>query len=448
VGQASSLPPTDPESILADLTQVKDNVAIEPHPRSWEATMSELIDNSRHRIETLKGIIQRLHDGAEPDNVKAEFGDLLAEVGPTEIAAMENALMAEGMPQEEIQRMCDVHAAVLGGGAACATPEVPAGHPVHTFGLENRRIRELVAEYRAAIAATRDGGDRSAWAAVHEALAGVEVHYLRKEYLVFPYLEKAGIAGPPKVMWGVHDEIRAKIAAAAEILQHAGELSDDDLGLAVETVIEPMLEQVESMTAKEDRILWPMCLEHLTTRDWESVRNQWDEFGEGLVEPAGVWLPVMPQLPEKPVELPSDDAITLPSGHLSLRQLTALLNTLPFDVTFVDADDRVAYFSEGGDRIFDRTRAIIGRKVEDCHPPKSVHIVEQVVADLRSGAREVAEFWIQLGPRFVHIRYFPVRDDAGEFLGILEVTQDIAPLRALEGERRLLAELPAEGAQA
>ncbi len=410
--------------------------------------MSELIDNSRHRIETLKGIIKKLHDGAEADSLEAEFGDLLAEVGPTEIAAMENALMAEGMPQQEIQRMCDVHAAVLGGGAACAPAEVPAGHPVHTFGLENERIRDVVAAYRAAVRRRDEQPDLAAWRQAHDALAGVEVHYLRKEYLVFPYLEKAGIAGPPKVMWGVHDEIREKIAAAAEVLESAGELAGDELGLVVGTVVDPMLEQVEGMTSKEDRILWPMCLEHLTTRDWEEVRSQWDEFGEGLVEPAGVWLPVLPQLPEKPVELPSDDAITLPSGHLSLRQLTALLNTLPFDVTFVDADDRVGFFTEGADRVFDRTRAIIGRKVEDCHPPKSVHIVEQVVADLRSGTRDVAEFWIQMGPRFVHIRYFPVRDQSGEFLGTLEVTQDIAPLRALEGERRLLAELPGDGVEA
>ncbi len=410
--------------------------------------MSELLDNSRHRIETLKKIIKQLHDGADPDSLKDEFGDLLAEVGVTEIAAMENSLMAEGMAQEEIQRMCDVHAAVLGGGGSCGPVEVPSGHPVHTFQLENGVIRDLVADYRTALANLGGDGGLEACRMAQDALAGVDVHYLRKEYLVFPYLEKAGIAGPPKVMWGVHDEIRAKIAATVDLLDNAGELDAEQLGLAVETVIEPMLEQIEGMTSKEDRILWPMCLEHLTLRDWEAVRGQWDEFGKGLVEPAGVWLPVLPQLPEKPVEVPSDGSISLPSGHLSVGQLTALLNTLPMDITFVDADDRVGYFSEGSDRVFARNRAIIGRKVEDCHPPKSVHIVEAVVADLKSGTRDVAEFWIQMGPRFVHIRYFAMRDESGGYLGTLEVTQDIAPLRALEGERRLLAEASAQGAGA
>ncbi len=407
--------------------------------------MSELLDNSRHRIETLKEIIKRLHDGADPESVKQEFGDLLADVGVSEIAAMENSLMSEGMPQEEIQRMCDVHAAVLGGAAPHGPVEVPAGHPVHTFRLENEKIREIVGDYRRATESLASADVAAAvedWRHAHRELGGLEAHYQRKEYLVFPYLEKAGIAGPPKVMWGVHDEIREKIAAAGEVLENVSDLDGEALRLTVDTVVKPMIEQVSGMTDKEDRILWPMTLEHLSARDWEAVRSQWDEFGKGLVEPAGVWLPVLPELPEKPIEVPSDDAIVLPSGHLSLRQLTALLNTLPMDLTFVDAEGRVGFFSEGDDRVFARNRAIIGRRVEDCHPPKSVHIVEQVVDELKSGARDVAEFWIQMGDRFVHIRYFAVRDPDGSYLGTLEVTQDIAPLRALEGERRLLAEVP------
>ena len=416
--------------------------------------MSELLDNSRHRIETLKDIIRRLHDGADPDSLREEFGDLLAEVGPSEIAAMENSLMADGMPQSEVQRMCDVHAAVLAGGRpAVVPPEVVPGHPVHTFRLENQRIREILEDYAEVAGVLADGQGltedaEKKWRESHDELLGVEVHYRRKEYLVFPFLEKAGIAGPPKVMWGVHDEIREKIAAAGELLDHVADLDGAELAMAAGTVLQPMIDQAEGMTGKEDKILWPMALEHLAIRDWEAVRQQWDEFGEGLVRPAGVWLPIVPKLPEAPVELPEDDVIKLPSGHLSHRQLTALLNTLPMDLTFVDAEGRVAFFSEGADRVFERNRAIVGRRVEDCHPPKSVHIVERVVDDLQSGRRDVAEFWIQMGERFVHIRYFAVRDDQGEYLGTLEVTQDIAPLRELEGERRLLAEFPAEQEEA
>jgi DUF438 domain-containing protein len=406
--------------------------------------MSELLDNNRHRIETLKEIVRSLHAGADPESLTGEFKELLDEVGPTEIAAMENALMADGMAQEEIQRMCDVHAAVLGSGLEGeAPPEVVPGHPVHTFRLENERIRDIIDRYRRAVEAVTGGDARALedWRKIHNELARLDVHYLRKEYLVFPYLEKAGITGPPKVMWGVHDEIREKVKAAGEVVEQAAELDSGDLALTIEAVVAPMLEQVEGMTGKEDKILWPMAMQHMSEQDWGSVKQQWDEHGKGLAEPAGGWMPALPVLPSSPVSLPSDDAITMPSGHLSLRQLTSLLNTLPMDVTFVDADGRVGYFSEGSDRIFARNRAIIGRRVEDCHPPKSVHIVERVVDDLKSGRRDVAEFWIQMGGRFVHIRYFAVRDEADEFLGTLEITQDIAPLRALEGERRLLAEV-------
>jgi DUF438 domain-containing protein len=407
--------------------------------------MSELLDNNRFRIETLKKIVRSLHDGADPESLTGEFRNLLDEVGPSEIAAMENALMEEGMPQAEIQRMCDVHAAVLGQGLAGAAPsDAVPGHPVHTFRLENEKIRALVADYRSVIVAP-GGVDREGWRRAHAELAGIDAHYQRKEYLVFPFLERAGIAGPTKVMWGVHDEIREKIAAAGELLEHADGLDEQELRLAVGTVVEPMLEQVEGMTGKEDKILWPMAMQHLSEQDWGEVVEQWDEFGARLAEPAGSWRAPLPVLPSSPVTLPPSDSITMPSGHLSQPQLTALLNTLPMDLTFVDADGRVAYFSEGSDRVFDRNRAIIGRRVEDCHPPKSVHIVEQVVEDLRSGRRDVAEFWIQMQGRFVHIRYFAVRDESGEYLGVLEVTQDIAPLRELEGERRLLAELPGGG---
>ncbi|MBD3162705.1 MAG: PAS domain-containing protein, partial [Candidatus Latescibacteria bacterium] len=137
-------------------------------------------------------------------------------------------------------------------------------------------------------------------------------------------------------------------------------------------------------------------------------------------------------------QLPEGKAVMFPTGSLTFKQLKGLLAALPVDVTFVDAEDRVRYFSEGADRVFSRSKAILGREVQHCHPPKSVNVVEQIVTDFRSGKQDVAEFWIDLHGRFIHIRYFAVRDDGGEYLGTLEVTQDLTRLRALEGERRLL----------
>jgi DUF438 domain-containing protein len=128
----------------------------------------------------------------------------------------------------------------------------------------------------------------------------------------------------------------------------------------------------------------------------------------------------------------------MPTGTLALEQLVAIFSTLPVDLTFVDADDRVAFFSEGPNRVFARSRAIIGRMVQNCHPPRSVDVVDRILNDFREGRQSVAEFWIQFMGRFVHIRYFAVRNSEGRYLGTLEVTQDVGAIRALEGERRLL----------
>lgn len=406
--------------------------------------MSELIDNRRHRLEALKGMIRELHHGATPASLQGRFRAVLDHVGASEISALETELLAEGMPESEIRRMCDLHVAVFREKLEQrpAQDTVP-GHPVHTFRAENRIILDTVAAYRrlADELVTPSGGSADTarrWREIHERLALIDGHYKRKEYLLFPFLERAGITAPPKVMWGVDDDIREKLGAAGEAAAGAESLGGGELALVRDVVVGPLLDAVESMVEKEEKVLFPMALEHLSDADWAAVREQWGDFGAVLAEPAGEWAPTpAPPLPA-PAALTGADAIALPSGRITPSQLVALLNTLPFDITFVDADDRVAYFTEGRDRIFPRNRAIIGRRVQDCHPPASMHIVQRVVDELRSGARDVAEFWIQLRGRFVHIRYYPVRDDAGAYLGVLEVTQDVTAIRALDGERRLL----------
>lgn len=407
--------------------------------------MSELINNRDHRIATLKEIILHLHRGEAPEQVKARLAHLVGQVDATEIAAMEQSLMADGMSPQEVKSMCDLHAEVLQD--AVAQPEareLPAGHPVDTFRQENRALESAIGTTRERVAALEAVADqayptaeRLAVLEAFNALMDVDKHYQRKEHLVFSVLERHGNTGPSKVMWAKDDEVRDFLKGAIEVLREES-LGGAELKLLVPTVLRPALAALESMIYKEETILLPMCLGLFTEEEWGEIWQDSPRYGWCLVEPATGYAPPEPAFPKDTLQLPAASAVAFPSGVLSFQQLIGIFSSLPVDITFVDAEDRVAFFSEGPDRVFARSRTILGREVKHCHPPKSVDVVERILEDFKTGRQSVAEFWIQMHGKFVHIRYFAVRDEAGAYLGTLEVTQDLTRLRALEGDRRLL----------
>lgn len=408
--------------------------------------MSELINNQELRIKTLKEVILHLHRGEAPEAVRERLKGLVSEVDANEIAAMEQQLMAEGLSAEQVRSMCDLHADVLKDVMAkpSAPPVLLPGHPVDTFQRENRALEQaadLARERAAACAALPDSGTPAAERlALLEALAplmDVEKHYGRKEHLVFTILERHGNTGPSKVMWGKDDEVRGLLKGALAGLREET-LCGAELKILAASGVTPALDALESMIYKEEKILFPMALHLFTEDEWGEVFEQSREYGWCLVAPAEGWRPPQASLPQDPLHLPAAKAVQFPSGTLSFEQLLGIFNALPVDLTFVDAQDNVGFFSEGPERVFARSRAIIGRAVQNCHPPKSMAIVEKILADFREGRQTVAEFWIEMGGKFVHIRYFAVRNEGGEYLGTLEVTQELSRLRALSGERRLL----------
>jgi len=268
-------------------------------------------------------------------------------------------------------------------------------------------------------------------------LSDVHKHYARKENLLFPFLEKREITGPPKVMWGKDDEVRELLKGAITVLNSSKSFTAAEAQGAVELVLKPALEAIKEMIFKEEEILLPMCLDSLDEADWYAIWKQSPEIGFCLIDPSDDWQPA--DLPEEMTPETSSDRVQFPTGSLHPKELKAILNTIPFDMTFVGADDTVKYFSQGKERIFDRNRAIIGRQVTMCHPPGSVHIVEKILDDFKSGAQDKAAFWINLGPKFIHIEYFALRDEKGVYLGTLEVSQNLTEKRALTGEQRLLS---------
>lgn len=401
--------------------------------------MSELIDNRAHRIRTLKEIIQELHRGADPDEVRGTLRSLVRETTSSEIAAMEQELIAGGMPVEEVQSMCDLHSQVLRDVLIEPVQIAPEpGHPLDTFQRENQALAGVVAEIRALAEGVSTALDLEKWREAAGRLMDVEKHYQRKENLLFSCLERHGVTGPSKVMWGKDDEVRELLAALEESLA-VDAISADEASVVVEAVVRPALAAIEEMINKEERILFPMSRETLTNDEWAEIWQDSPRFGFCLVEPREGYRPPKPKGPERTADLPDGASVVFPTGALDFDQLRGIFGILPVDLTFVDADDRVRFFSEGADRVFERSKAILGRKVQHCHPPKSVHIVEEIVSSFRAGEKDVAEFWIQLKGRFVHIRYFAVRSDDGAYLGTLEVTQDLTRLRGLEGEQRLLS---------
>jgi len=247
------------------------------------------------------------------------------------------------------------------------------------------------------------------------------------------------------VMWGKHDEIRDLVKGSIEALQ-AGEAGRDELLAVAEILLKPALQGIDDMTTKEEEILLPMALDKLGESDWEEIAGQSGQFGYCLYDPPAAWPSTEAAGHDASAaalaaeaEAAGDDSLRLPSGSFTPEELLAILNTLPVDMTFVDRNDKVKYFSQGSERIFQRNRAILKRDVRHCHPPASAHIVEKIIADFRSGRESRAPFWIQMGGKFVHIEYFALRDAKGEYLGTLEVSHDVERYRRLSGERRILA---------
>lgn len=405
--------------------------------------MSELIHDQQRRMALLKHMILQLHGGEAPDAVRPQLIRLLGRVPYDEVVAVEQELISEGMPTEEILKFCDLHKLALNPSLLPGQERaVPGGHPVDVMRAENRALGwelDAVRALFAQVSALEGGTD--ATELLHDlrvrfnALMDVEKHYLRKEHLLFPFLEKHGITGPPTVMWGKHDEARALLKGAVETLSAAPGATADEARALIPLVLEPAVEAIAGMIDKEQQILLPMCLDTLDEAEWGAIAAGSADLGYCLVVPEVEWRPAG----APPAEAGGGDGrVRLPSGTLTPSQLQAVLDSIPFDITFVDADDTVRYFSEGRERIFARTRAIIGRKVEYCHPPKSVAIVQKILADFREGRETHAQFWIELGGKFLCIEYFALRDEAGTFLGTLEVSQDLTAKRALTGQQRLL----------
>lgn len=407
--------------------------------------MSELINNSQEKKDLLKHMILQLHEGVAPEAVKARLVELMSKVPYGLVVEVEQELISEGLPEEEVLRLCDVHTQALEGHIDLAGMKIVApGHPVDTFKQENRELSKVAGELQdlfSRVETEMNGPEAGRYINSIKGhfnnLMDVDKHYRRKENLLFPFLEKYGITGPPKVMWGKHDETRDLLKNAINALNMPGDFTTEMMQMKIVLHLQPAAKAVTDMIMKEEEILFPMTLDKMTEADWYEIYRQTNEIGYCLYDPKVSWKPQGVEIAE--LSSAEEGTISLPSGNFTAEELLAILNTLPVDITFVDRNDKVKYFSQGKERIFDRNRAILGRDVRMCHPPSSVHVVDQIVSDFKSGKADSAPFWIQMGGKFIHIEYFALRNENGEYLGTLEMSQDLTEKRALAGDQRLLS---------
>lgn len=407
--------------------------------------MSELINNSKDRKAKLKSVILKLHAGDSTEQARQELLKNLSNIPYGEVVEVEQELIAEGLPEEEVLRLCDAHSAVLNGTVdTSGMKDFPDGHPVDIFHKENQALKQVIEEIFTQIDYIANHESEPLekhllkLRAEFNKLMDVDKLYQRKEYLLFPFLEKQGITGPPKVMWGKHDEIRSLIKGSIEILQ-TKEITHEELMASAEMILIPAAQGVFDMTVKEEEILYPMTLDTLTEADWYEIAKQSLEIGFCLYDPPKTWRPEWVKEKELYELNKEGSTVQLPSGSLKVEELLAILNTLPIDMTFVDKEDKVKYFSQGEERIFQRNRAILNRDVRHCHPPASAHIVDKIIDDFKSGRENRAPFWINIGGKMIHIEYFALRDAEGEYLGTLEVSHNVNKYRELTGEQRILS---------
>ena len=389
------------------------------------------------RKNILREVAVKLSSGEDLGDIKKYFLKHLGAVNPSEIAFYENEFISDGVSQDTFQVLLDIGLEVFRDTIQNVKPIVPKGHPIHTLMAEHALLMEYANELQGLVGQV-SRGERDSKPEYLDRIrqligffAESESHYLREENALFPGIEKHGLTGPPAAMWSEHQEIHTIEKSLFDLN------SDNDKGLAdnlkkMSEVSLSLANMLASHFNKENSILFPASMRFFSEEEWDTVVEDFNDIGycSYSIRPVGKG---------KTTEFVSDEGeVVFGSGKLSVEMLEAIFSHLPIDMTFVDAQDRVQFFSESPERIFVRSRAIVGRSVQLCHPKDSVHVVEDILNDFRDGKRDSAEFWINLGGKTIHIRYFAVRDDEGKYLGCLEVSQDITDIMKITGEKRLL----------
>ena len=400
------------------------------------------VDQAKKKL--LKEIIKQLPGGAHPEEVKERFKDVLKDVTTDDIIRVEQELVKEGMPREELAKLCDVHMAIFAQQVQETELHLPQGHPISIQIEEHRILLERAEKLKEFIGMVEEACDSIYVGDIMTELQNMakefqdsEKHYLREENVIFPIAEKHGITEPPAIMWMEHDKIREVKRNFVSLMKKWKDIRFDEFKKKLTEVAQPLCSLLPSHFYKENNILFPATVQVASVEEWIQARKEFDEIGYCCFTPPEATVKM--QMQEKPESKTiSKENLMFENGSLSMEEIEGILDALPVDISFVDKNDSVKYFNKAEKRIFVRTKSVIGRKVQMCHPQKSLNVVNKIVQSFKTGKKDSADFWIMLGDRLVQIRYFAVKDKKGKYLGTMEVTQDLTDLKKIEGEKRLL----------
>ena len=453
-GESASVPPTgatavnSASTVATAPTAAATAVKAESVETSANAVASKTQENSENktddsvqdtvqdseRVEQLKSFLKRLGTGEELGAVREDFVSQFAHVEASEIMKAEQGLMREGTPLAEVQQLCDLHSALFHGSTiheqmdaehakveavleaqeksqSVVTLVETVGHPLNRLTEENKALDALIEATKVKVASKTATVDD-----VNE-VRQVSIHYAKKGDLLYPHLKVAyDISGPSLVMWTVDGDIRDGFGRLAR-----AESIDD----AWYEEFDGLLTRAQEMIYKEQNILFPICAENFSTEEWYQIYKDTEQYEEIFGVERVAWAEAESALAAKAAPTSGDsNTIALIGGSLTLEQLDAMLNTMPMEITFVDHVDINRYFNDG-EKVFKRPTTAIGRDVFSCHPPKVEPIVRGIIESFRNGERDNVAVWLEKVGRPFYVNYMAVRDQNNNYLGTLELVQDM-----------------------
>ncbi|MEM4003386.1 MAG: DUF438 domain-containing protein [Ignisphaera sp.] len=416
------------------------------------------------KIEVVKSLLKAIHRGESMEELKKRFGEVIAQISPFEIPLIEQQIVAEGIPIDDILKLCDLHVALFREYlAGRELSGVPRGHPVDLFMKENEWVlkqAEALGLYSSMLLRVHSSEEAVGYLqgllATAERLRVLRSHYRKIQMLVFPYLERRGIIAVPRVLWGREDQIVVKLRRFFEEARRVqGSRSIEDIRRLGELGVD-IARDVSELVFRENKILLPATWALFSEGEWSAIAKIADSMGwiidvkdrewsprEKPVLPHELKVAIEPQQIEKlppefrdaalkggikpdAYEIREEGDIDLETGYLSIEEIRELIKTLPLEITYADKNDRVTFFSESklDRRGFIRTKTILSRRVEFCHPPRLEKLVRSTIDELKAGRTSYREYWTRIGDRIVRVLIAAVRNNKGEYLGAVEIVED------------------------